>query len=313
MARQHGVLTRQQALACGLTDAKIKARIRAGRWQRLTARVYATFTGPLPRRAHLWAVLLRAGRGAVFSHQTAAELIGLSDDVSPQVHVTVPGERRVTPVPGVVVHHRDRAQLARARHPSRVPPQTRVEETVLDLTQRARTLDDALAWVARACGSRLTTAGRIEHAMAGRAKVRWRGELSAALADTADGCHSLLELRYLRDVERAHGLPSGERQAVRARTGGRWYDDVYYSAHRTRVELDGRAGHPAQRRWREHRRDNAAVVEGDTVLRYGWTAVTGDACETAAQVAVVLRRHGWRAHPRPCGPQCVITKPADSS
>ena len=305
-AGQHGVLTRSQALAGGLTGAQIERRLRTGRWQRLFGRVYATFSGEPSRHSLLWAVVLRAGPGAVLSHQTAAELVGLTDRPSRPVHVTVPARRRVAPIPGAVVHLSSR--VAQARHPTRRPPQTRVEETVLDLTQQARRLDEALGWVAAACGRRLTTAARLRAAMDRRAKLRWRAELTAALGEVAAGCHSLLELRYLRAVERGHGLPTGTRQAVTARRGGRWYDDVRYEEYRTRVELDGRVAHPEEQRPRDRRRDNAGAVAGDSTLRYGWGEVTQSACDVAAEVATVLRRHGWTGVPHPCGPHCLIAK-----
>lgn len=312
VVRQCGVLTRQQAYACWLTKGQVEARLGSGRWRLVLGRVLATFTGAPPREAVLWAAVLRAGRGAVLSHDTAAELQGLSDQPSAAVHVTVPADRRVQPVSGVVIHISARA--AASRHPTRLPPQTRVEETILDLVQRSRTVDDALGWLTRAVGRRLTTAARIEAAMGRRAKLRWRSELRAAVADTAQGCHSPLELRYLRDVERAHRLPTGERQAVRERRGGRWYDDVHYRGYRTRVELDGRAAHPADRRWRDIRRDNSAAVNGETTLRFGWSDVATDTCFTAAQVAAVLRRNGWPGRPCPCGPDCVIAEdPASHS
>ncbi len=304
--RQHGVLSRRQALAGGLTDAQINSRLRGGHWQRLFCGVYATYGGPPARLSLLWAVLLRAGRGAVLSHETAAELTHLTDESSKQVHVTVPGDRRVSAIPGALVHISGRT--AKTRHPTRLPPQTRVEETVLDLTQEARCLDDALGWVAAACGRRLTTAHRILAAIRRRPKLRWRAEMTAALDDVAVGCHSLLELRYLRDVERRHALPTGTRQAVTRRQGGRWYDDVRYAGFGTRVELDGRAAHP-EGQWRhDRRRDNAGALAGDAVLRYGWGDVTESPCRVAAEVAAVLRRHAWPGHPIPCGPQCVIAK-----
>jgi hypothetical protein len=62
-AGQHGVLTRSQALAGGLTGAQIERRLRTGRWQRLFGRVYATFSGEPSRHSLLWAVVLRAGPG----------------------------------------------------------------------------------------------------------------------------------------------------------------------------------------------------------------------------------------------------------
>ncbi|GFJ86471.1 hypothetical protein [Phytohabitans rumicis] len=257
--RQCGVVTRAQALRGGMTLSELRARLRSGRWQRVFDGVFAAFSGPLPRMARLWAVLLRAGPGAVLSHHTAAELAGLVPAQDP-VHVTLPPSRRVARIPGVVVHV-SRAAGA-GRHPTRVPAQTRVEETVVDLTQSARDLDEAIGWLARACGQRLTTAARLSEAFGARFRVRWRTELTAALRDVADGCHSVLEMRYLRRVERAHGLPRSTRQRARRRPGGRWYDDVYYAEYQVVVEVDGRAAHPDERRWRDMERDNAGVAAG---------------------------------------------------
>jgi very-short-patch-repair endonuclease len=109
-----------------------------------------------------------------------------------------------------------------------------------------------------------------------------------------------LELAYLRSVERAHRLPRADRQAVAEEQGGRRYDDVRYSRFRTRVELDGRAAHPEHPRWRDMRRDNAAVAAGDTVLRYGTGDVVSRPCAVAVQVGTALRAGGWRGKPRRC-------------
>lgn len=305
LTRQHGVVTRQQAMAYGISPASLHAHLRSGRWRRLTWRVYATFTGTLPRQAWLWAVMLYAGPGAALSHETAAELAGLIDRPAPVVHVSVPAHRRVVPIDGVRVHVSRR--LDQARHPSRLPPQTRVEETVLDLVDRSRTAAEAIDWVMLACARRLTTPDRLRTALAGRRRSRWRDPLREVLQDVAEGCHSLLELRYLRDVERRHRLPRGTRQAVRRRRGGRWYDDVHYAGYRTRVELDGRVAHPDEARFRDLRRDNEAVAAGDSVLRYGWVDVTGDPCGCAAQMVRVLRAHGWQGIPQACRPGCPVS------
>ncbi len=207
---QDGVLTRAQASQAGMTAKQIVAALSSGRWQRLHTGVYATFSGPPGRRAVLWAAVLRAGPAAVLSHQTAAELHGLGDTRIAAIHVTVPSGHWVTPISGVVLHYSLR--VAQARHPVRLPPQTRVEETVLDLAAGAASLDDALGWIFRACGSRTTTPGRLAAALAARSRVRWRTELSAALGLGAGGVHSLLEFRYVNRVERPHGLPAGTRQ-----------------------------------------------------------------------------------------------------
>jgi putative AbiEi antitoxin of type IV toxin-antitoxin system len=298
-SRQGGVVTRAQALGAGLTDEAVKARLRSGRWRRLSTGVYATFTGDPPRAARRWAAVLAAGDGAVLSHRSAAEEVGLADRAFGAVHVTIPACRRLRrPPPGVVVHRS--AHLAERRHPTRRPPQTRVEDTVLDLAIGARTQDEAMGWIAAACSSRLTTPDRVARALRSRGRVTGRRSLTALLDDAAAGCRSVLEWRYLRDVERPHGLPVAVRQSARPRPGGTFYDDVHYVDHGVRVELDGRAAHPTQARWRDFRRDNAAVVAGDVVLRYGSADVGERPCEVAAQVAGVLRGRGWAGAEHTC-------------
>jgi hypothetical protein len=251
----------------------------------------------------LWAAVLRAGPEAVLSHQTAAELHGIGHQVA-VIHVTVPPGRQVTSARGLAVHRC--ARIDQARHPVQLPPRTRIEETVLDLAGAAGSLDDALGWVLRACGSRRTTPGRLAAALALRARVRWRAELSAALGLAAGGVHSLLEFRYVTRVERPHGLPAGLRQHLVVRAGQRQYQDVTYREYGLVVELDGQAAHPAGSRWRDVRRDNASTAVGQGTLRYGWADVTGRPCFVAGQVAGALAARGWTGAPRRCGRSCGL-------
>jgi very-short-patch-repair endonuclease len=299
-ATRSGILTRKQALVAGLTDEAIEAQVSAARWQRVYPGVLATFSGPLSREAQLWAAVLSVGTGAVLSHETAAELLGLIDGSSEVVHVTVPVSRNVRPRPGIVLH-RSR-NVERLRHPVLEPPRTRLEETVIDLTQTSPDLDAAIGWLVKAVASRRTTAARLLAAVTARHRVRWRRDLISGLSDVAEGCHSMLELRYARRVERGHRLPRGDRQHKR----DRWYDDVAYTGFGVLVELDGRAAHAGEGVFRDHRRDNAAVISGAKVLRYGLADVTRRPCAVAAEVAAVLRAAGWAGRPRDCGPGCAL-------
>jgi very-short-patch-repair endonuclease len=300
---QRGVLARWQARDVGLDWSAIKRQLDSGRWTRLQWGVYATFTGVPNREAELWAAVLRAGPQAVLSHQTAAEMDGLTTR-SEVIHVMVPGNARVDPIPGIRIHRSER--LLEARHPSRTPPRTRIEETVLDLTQTARTIDGAFGWLCQASGSRLTTPDLLLIALHKRRKVRWRGILLSALGDISDGARSVLEIRYVRDVERPHGLPRARRQAEMTRSSGHIYLDNLVDRYRTCIELDGKAAHPVAERWRDIARDNASAADGITTLRYGWADVAQHPCQTAAQIAAVLHSRGWTGHPRPCGESCPL-------
>lgn len=115
---QAGVVSRRQAMQAGMPESSIGAKVMSGRWRHIYLGVYATFTGAMPRDAWLWAAVLYAGRGAQLSHQTAAELLRLTDQRSPLIHLTIPAERRVRPVSGVVVHRSSHleALAVRARH-----------------------------------------------------------------------------------------------------------------------------------------------------------------------------------------------------
>jgi Transcriptional regulator, AbiEi antitoxin len=303
--RQDGVLSREQALDAGLSRHAIAARLDSGRWQRLHRGVYAAFSGPIPRSAQFWGAVLRAGDDAVLSYHTAAEIWGLSDQPSSSIHVSVPKQSGPMRVPGLVLHYSSR--LPGARHPARLPPQTKLEETVLDLADVTGTAEDAVAWAIRACQRRLTTPERIAGTLRDRSRARWRRDLADALTEVQAGAHSPLELRYLRDVERRHGLPCGERQVLTIRGGTRQYHDVRYMTYGVCVELDGMTAHPADSRQYEARRDNANTLDGLRTLRYGWVRVAYHACSVAREVAALLRACGWQGSPRPCTRACPAT------
>jgi hypothetical protein len=94
-AAQAGIVTRRQAARGGLSEEAIRARLEPSRWQRVYPGALATFSGPVPRQALLWAAVLVSGPAAVLSHETAAELAGLSSEQCQAVHISVPLARRV--------------------------------------------------------------------------------------------------------------------------------------------------------------------------------------------------------------------------
>jgi hypothetical protein len=303
--RQRGVVSRSQAIRAGLSPDMIKFRVRSDRWQQLHPGVYATFSGIPGRGAWLWAALLATGPGAVLSYQTAAELHGLSDKPTSPIHVTVPAQRHLVAVSGVCLHRSERALEAVLGGSQ--PPRTRVEETVLDLIQTAKTFDDVCGWVTRAIARELTDETRLRAAMKARRRLRWRADLQELIVAAAGGDHSVLEFRYHRDVERAHGLPESARQVPFTTPGGRrGRRDRVYEPYGVIIELDGRLAHVPENQWKDKTRDNAAMAAGQQTLRYGWAQVKWEPCATAAEVARVLRRHGWDGRPRPCSPGCPV-------
>jgi hypothetical protein len=300
---QEGILSTGQLVSAGMNREALSSLVRGRHWQRLHRGVYATFSGEPPRDARLWAAVLAAGPDAMLSYQSAAETWKLADKPSKPVHVTVPYQRRVQPIRGVVIHYSGRAE--QARHPAAMPPRTLIEETVLDLAATAATLDDAVAWVTRALGHKLTTQAQLGQAMALRRKMRWRTDLAELLSPDAEGMHSVLEVRYHRDVESPHGLPAGSRQARFSIGTRRAFRDRFYEQYLTVVELDGRATHTIDRRWDDIHRDNATSASGILTLRFGWLDVTKHPCRVAAEVALALATRGFTGA-RPCSPDCPV-------
>ena len=246
------------------------------------ARGYLTFTGPVGPGTRVWGAVLYAGVGATASLGTAAWLWGLRGDLPARLDVCVPFERKVADQPGVRVA--TRKNLAAVRHPAQLPPRTRVEDTVLDLLDQATGEDEVVGLITGACQRRLTTAARLGQRAAGRTRLRWRGLTGEVLDDVRDGVQSALERRWRRDVERAHGLPTGTRNRAEGTRGRQRYRDVRYRKYLTVVELDGNATHPSEDRELDRARDNEVAERAEVTLRYGWKSVAGSPCATAAQV-----------------------------
>ena len=243
----------------------------------------------------------------MLSHETAAELQRLTDKPVQTIHVTIPRQRRVRIAADVTIHRSGRATEAVQWDSN--PPRTRVEETLLDLTHGAANFDEVCNWITRAFARELTDEPGLRAAMLQRTKLRWRADLYELIAAAASGDQSVLEYRYDRDVERAHGLPEPVRQAPFTDPDGRrGRRDRLYRDYGVVVELDGRLGHGPEDQWRDKDRDNSAAVDGHQSLRYGWTHVRWHPCATALQVARVLRVHGWDGWPRPCSPGCPVER-----
>lgn len=233
--------------------------------------------------------------------ETAGFLHRLIDAPPDDVHVLLPANRRVTPQSGLrlhlATHASERLQVGSS------PVRTTVEDTLLDLIETKRRPHDIVGLLTSGCQRRLTTPARILAASERRKKIAWRALLREVLHDVAEGAESALEVRYLRDVERAHGLPRGTRQVVVVSAGCRQSDDVHYEEFGVVVELDGIAYHDGDQVFRDMARDNATAVRKQIALRYGWRDVFGRPCVTAEQVGTVLQQRGWKGNMQRC-PRC---------
>jgi hypothetical protein len=301
---QLGVLTRAQCLGLGMTPAAVRWMVDAGRWQKVHFGVYATHVGPLDWPARVSAAVLCCGEGAVASQRTAARLHGLVDRDPERIEVLVPASRRV--VAPAMVTLATCADLYGRTARSGWPTRTTVEDTVLDLADQGDA-DNAIAWLSKACQRRRTSPARLAEALDRRTRHRWRELLVDALADVAAGVESVLEYRYVRGVERPHGLPEARRQRLLILGGRRHRTDNEYEPFGVIVELDGRLGHEGEAVFRDRTRDNGSTVSGKASLRFGWADVDSRPCEVAHDVAVLLWSRGWCGKLKRCGVSCRLS------
>ena len=130
---QDGHFTTRQPAAAGYSFHALLKHVKAGRVARDRRGVYRLVHFPAGDREDLAVIWLWSDSVAVFSHQTALSLHGLSDVMPNRVHVTLPLEwqrRRLRVPKGVVVHHAD------------VPPKERAWFGAVPVTSPARTLND---------------------------------------------------------------------------------------------------------------------------------------------------------------------------
>ncbi|WP_375431159.1 hypothetical protein [uncultured Friedmanniella sp.] len=288
---QAGALTREQVLAHGMSSDVLGRLSRSGEWPRLGQGVFATSPGPPSWDTMAWAGVLVGGDQARLGARASGHLHGLVSAAPEPIDVLVPLGRAVR-VRGPWVFSQERPG-ARSGRVTGSPPRLLAGETLLDLTSDC-TESELVDLVMLATAQRLVTAAGLLAALAGRSRHRHRRLLETLLGDMAEGVESKLELNYLRDVERAHGLPDGNRQ--RYRGGLRHRTDVGYDDFGLLVELDGRLGHEGAGRFRDMRRDNDFVLRSLITLRYGWPDVVDRPCEVAFQVWTVLAGRG-RAEP----------------
>jgi hypothetical protein len=286
-----------------VTKSAVTANVRAGRWQRVTAGVYATFTGPLTTQARIAAALCRAGPGAIVSYRTAAELWGMLPTESGPVHVTVRYGCSAVSHPPLMICHRSRAFQYIAVDAD--PPLTSRADTVLDLAVAEPTARRAMQLLTALVTGRKAAASRVRERLELRPPPRYRHALKQALDRIGTGVQSPLEELYAVDVESAHGIPGARRQEPFVVDGRTLVEDAVYDPIGVplTVRLDGATHLLPEVAQRDRRRDNAAELADRARLVFGWSEVSGQPCLAASEVFGVLRRYGWQGPTQAC-PRC---------
>ncbi len=296
---QRGVISRRQALACpGESDATIRRRLRRREWVTILPGVYLNHTAQPTwhQRAHAAVLYAEPAALAGVSALRAADGPGKRDhDDAAPIHVVVAQHRDVRDQPGLRIERR--LEFDRIVQPNLTPARVRIEHAAIDVASAAATELSAAATLSDIVRSRRSTPDRLLAAAQGRKRLRWRRLILGVLADAADGASSVLEMEYLRRVERAHGLPRAQRQVRdQAARGSRLvYRDAELGELCIVIELDGRIGHSTTpERDADFERDLDVAVSERSTIRLGWGQSYVRPCVTAAKLAWIFRRLGWR-------------------
>lgn len=285
-ANQHDTISYSQLRGSGLNEKVIRRMSKD--WHRFGRGVYCLSTPTWLSAA--WAGLLVGGDGAATGGLAAAHLYGWVP--REPAGITVWTDVRTDPwrIDDWQLRFR-RGTRATRGHVRRTPP----EETLLDAADEGST-DTILHLLTRAFTERHTTPERVLQRMNERSRQRHRQKITQACHQGMEGVESILEWRYLTQIEQAHRLPTASRQV---RLIGSSRCDVFYEPNGVIVELDGRLGHLED--FRDHRRDNRNALEyGALTLRYGSQDIFHAPCSIAAEIAQALAGRGWHGSLRTC-------------
>jgi very-short-patch-repair endonuclease len=303
LRRQHFVIGRDQALACGLTEMALAHRIRAGGpWQRLLPGVYLAWPGTASAEQREMAALLHAGPRSVLTGMAAVRRHGLRVPAPNEISVLVPvGVRRQS------------VGFVRVQRSTRMPLEVCVDGEVRYVLA-ARGVADA---------ARSLTSGREVGALVAQAiqqqrcsiamltteleegPARGSGLLRAALVEVGDGVRSVPE-GDLRTLLRRGRVPMPQFNA-------RLYDrgrliamvDAWWADEGVVAEVDSREYHYSAEDWQQTmRRHDRLVAQGVLLLHFTPGQIRSAPEEVITQIRAALAAGRGRAR------LPIVTRPA---
>ena len=182
---QAGYFTTAQALDHGFSSALLTHHTKTGRFRRVARGLYRLRDYPSAPGEEIVAAWLRQAPRAVVSHESALELLDLSDIIADRVHLTVPRERRRLVAQRGVTIHTTTHPLTDAdviRHHG--VPLTAPARTIADVAAAGMAPDQVSASVSQALRRGLTTPALLREAARSRGRrVQRLVEAALALAD----------------------------------------------------------------------------------------------------------------------------------
>lgn len=272
-SRQGGVITFDQASACGLSSGAIRYRQRVGRWTAVSRSAYRIIDMAEPRDMIRAAITVLPN--SVVSHEAAAELHSIGR-VRRGLAVVSVHTRTTHSFPGVTVHRNHDLDITHMEELGGLPCTT-IPRTVIDLAavlhprHVGSIVDDLITQ------KRLT----VEHLNSVLRDVGRRGKsgsstIRAILAERGCGVDrnaTVLENRGL-SVLRKGGLPDPHLEYSIPWNPTRRFD-ACYPAWYIAIEWDSRRWHTGHDAFEQDReRDRSALLHGWSVYRFTWHDVS---------------------------------------
>lgn len=217
---QHGLITRAQLRAVGITRGMVQHRIATERWVARSPLVIGTTTGELTRRQLMWLGWLHAGGDAIIGDLTAAEVAGLRNWHRDEVTVLVPQGSDLGPSLDGIRFLETRRPLTAMRQFNQDLPICRIEPAVLHFGAYQRSTRTAEGVISAVVQQGLTSPEALLEWVDRMRPLRWARMFRQALDEISDGAQSVAELDVLR-MCRQFGFATPRRQTKRRDGGGR--------------------------------------------------------------------------------------------
>jgi very-short-patch-repair endonuclease len=284
---QGAVVSRRQLYAAGVTRGEVRHEVRVGRWQPIGDQSVCLHNGEVKRLGHLWAAVFQGGPRACLDGEAALVAAGLERYDPERLRVSVPRGARVrrTPLYDIRQTRRWSAEDLVTVGIRRV----RVPTAAIRAALWARTDKQAAYLLALVVQQGLATPEQLGADLLRIRRDKRRLFLHAIVNDLLDGARALGELDVAAECRR-RGLPEPARQVLRRDGHGRYYLDLYWPEHRLVVEVDGIHHAWAENVVGDALRQNALVLDGDTVLRLPLLGLRLSPDDFFGQIATALSR-----------------------
>jgi len=182
-SEQSGYFTAEQARACGFSWALLSHHVKSGHFVRVRRGLYRFHEYPSSPREHVLAAWLAVGKEVTaVSHESALDILGLSDVIPDAVHLTVSRSRRNLPsIPGLKIHTTVRPLRPSDRAVRDGMVVTSATRSILDAAEAGTSPEQIEMAVQQAVERGLATAGQL------RQDAAERGRRVAALIEEALG------------------------------------------------------------------------------------------------------------------------------